>query len=349
MSYSKLQFLHSLLQSHLSRTTSTRSVTWLLALGLVATFPAATSAKEPQRDGFSIQALDVANPDWQPRKIRYSKYLPAELDQTQPVPLIINLHGGGGSEEDLKGFIDTIGEVTASGAIPPAVWSMPGAGRSFYMDYQDRSAHWESIIIKEYLPHLLETHNIDTDRIYLMGISMGGMGGLRLAFKYPEKFAGVAVLEPAIEASLRWEDISPIDSFYRADQYEEKFGAPVNADYWEANHPSAIAAANPDRLKGLAIYFECGDQDFLNLHRGAEYLHRILFDSGVLHEFRLVRGANHLGDKFQDLRYRDALGFINRDIHPIDDKLDQNILRLVEQTKELAAKMGPAVPLPPHR
>ena len=306
----------------------------------------AVNANQSQSERFSIQNLGVSNPDWQPRQIRYSEYLPDELDQRQRAPLIINLHGGGGSEEDLKAFIDTISEATKSGAIPPAVWSMPGAGRSFYMDYQDESEHWESIIIEEYLPHLLANHNIDTDRIYLMGISMGGMGGLRLAFKYPEKFAGVAVLEPAIEASLRWKDVSPLDSFYRADQYEEKFGRPVDADYWAANHPSAIAAADPDRLKDLAIYFEVGDLDMLNLYRGAEYLHRILFDSGVLHEFRLVRGADHIGEKFMDLRYRDALDFINRDINPIEDKLDQNFATFIQQAK---AKLGPTVPLPPHR
>ena len=317
-----------------------------MAALLMVLFSNGVSAKQSQSEQFSIQSLDVSNPDWQPRQLRYSVYLPDELDLRQPAPLIINLHGGGGSEEDLKGFTDTISEMTKSGAIPPAIWSMPGAGRSFYMDYQDKSEHWESIIIKEYLPHLLSIHNIDIDRIYIMGISMGGMGGLRLAFKYPEKFAGVAVLEPAIEASLRWKDVSPVDSFYRADQYEEKFGNPVDADYWAENHPSAIAAANPDRLRDLAIYFEVGDQDVLNLYRGAEYLHRILFDSGVLHEFRLVRGADHVGEKFMDLRYRDALDFINRHINPIEDKLDQDFLTAIQQMK---AKLGPPVPLPPHR
>ena len=50
-----------------------------------------------------------------------------------------------------------------------------------------------------------------------------------------------------------------------------------------------------------------------------------------------------------DLRYRDALGFINRDINPIKDKLDQSLLPLIEQTKAMTSKLGPAVPLPLHR
>jgi len=313
----------------------------------VVLFAASSTAQDSTQGTLKTETLKVANQDWRPRTLDYSVYRPSQYDESQPVPLIINLHGGGESEAQLAGFVDAINEFTQSGAIPPAIWSMPGAGRSFYMNYRDGSADWESILMEEYLPHLLATHNIDADRIYIMGISMGGMGGLRLAFKYPDRFAGVAVLEPAIEATLRWKDLNPLDSFYRADQYEEKFGSPVDAAYWEANHPIAIAAANPDRLRGLAIYFECGDEDILNLYRGAEYLHRVLFDSGVRHEFRLVRGANHIGAKFMDLRYRDALGFISREFHPIDDQLDD--LPGLRQRKAAAGKMGPPVPLPPHR
>ena len=49
---------------------------------------------------------------------------------------------------------------------------------------------------------------------------MGGMGSLRLSFKYPERFAGVAARKPAIEATLRWRNLDPLDSFYPTVQYE---------------------------------------------------------------------------------------------------------------------------------
>jgi S-formylglutathione hydrolase len=45
----------------------------------------------------------------------------------------------------------------------------------------------------------------------------------------------------------------------------------------------------------LAIYFDAGDQDFLNAHDGAELLHRLLWDLDISHEYHLVRGADHGG------------------------------------------------------
>jgi len=39
--------------------------------------------------------------------------------------------------------------------------------------------------------------NVDPDRIYLMGHSMGGAGALHLAVKYPDKWAAVAAIAPA--------------------------------------------------------------------------------------------------------------------------------------------------------
>jgi S-formylglutathione hydrolase len=309
----------------------------------------ADCARAASRDGLDFTTLSISNTNWYPRELNYSVYLPSALDHSKPAPLIVNLHGGGGSEADLARFVPIIDELTQAGEFAPAIWTMPGVGRSFYINYRDGSAHWESILMEEYIPHLLANLNVDPERIYLIGVSMGGMGGLRLAFKYPDRFAGVAVLEPAIEAALRWSDLSPLDSFYREGQYEEKFGSPVDAAYWEANHPIAIAARDPERLRasGLAIYLECGDEDVLNLYRGAEYLHRVLFDADVRHEYRLVRGANHVGEKFLSLRYRDALQFIDRDMRPVDDGLDA--LPWIERTRERTQSMGPRVPLPPHR
>ena len=41
--------------------------------------------------------------------------------------------------------------------------------------------------------------NVDPDRIYLMGHSMGGAGALHLAVKYPDKWATVAAIALGLE------------------------------------------------------------------------------------------------------------------------------------------------------
>lgn len=62
-------------------------------------------------------------------------------------------------------------------------------------------------------------------------ISMGGMGSLRLAFKFPVIFGAVAALEPAIEPIDDWKDVRAEHRFWRDDETMEPiFRCPVNRD-----------------------------------------------------------------------------------------------------------------------
>ncbi len=49
---------------------------------------------------------------------------------------------------------------------------------------------------------------------------------------------------------------------------------------------------------------------------GTEFLHRILFDAGLSHEYRLVRGADHLGETLGP-RFQDAFGFQPEPSEPV--------------------------------
>ncbi len=107
---------------------------------------------------------------------------------------------------------------------------------------------------------------------------------------------------------------------------ETIFGSPIDTDYWAVNNPATIAKRDPTRLLGLGIYLEVGDQDMLYLHEGTEFLHRILFDAGISHEYRLVCGAEHVGPSL-DGRMADALGFIGRQIAP-PNWIDQRVIEM---------------------
>lgn len=135
-----------------------------------------------------------------------------------------------------------------------------------------------------------------------------------MAFKYPDRFRGVIALEPGIEPALAFDDIKLEDKFWRADAiFEERFGSPVDAAYWADNNPATIAQLNPQRLidSGLAIYIEAGTEDMYGLHRGTDFLHRILFDTGVKHEYRYVLGADLVGATIRP-RVMNALDFMQR-------------------------------------
>lgn len=253
-----------------------------------------------------------------PDPVPYAALVP---EAAGPLPFAWLLHGGGGDRGLLERVRPSIEEAWARGLFPPAVVVTPTVGaRCFYMNYRDGSERWEDALVGPVLEGLRARYGTATtrDRTVVLGVSMGGMGALRMAFKHPGVFGAVAALEPGIEPALSFSDIAPEDRFWRDDDlFRRAFGDPVDEGYWRANNPANIVAADPGRLRvsGLAIYLECGDLDSFGLHRGTELLHRILYDHGVPHEYRLVRGADHVGATLA-ARFVDALGFLGRYLEP---------------------------------
>jgi S-formylglutathione hydrolase len=264
-----------------------------------------------------------------PGELGVAIYEPPGYDtaRAEPYPLLLLLHGGNGSEKDLLFFKSVFDSEIASGRIPPLVIAMPSGRRSLYMDFRDGTERWESFILSDALPFIRRSAHLDAvrARTFIGGVSMGGLGCLRIAFKHPELFAAVLALEPAIEAALEWNGVGPHTRFWRPERVLYPiFGEPVDAAYWALNNPATIASGDPDRLLDLRIYLEVGDQDALYLYEGAEFLHRVLFDVGLAHEYRLVHGADHVGGSLLP-RMADALGFLGRQLAP-PDWIDRSVL-----------------------
>ncbi|MEY2408614.1 MAG: hypothetical protein QOF48_1284 [Verrucomicrobiota bacterium] len=51
---------------------------------------------------------------------------------------------------------------------------------------------WSNEVLLALLDDVIAAHRVDTNRIYLTGLSMGGFGSWSLALRYPERFAAVA-------------------------------------------------------------------------------------------------------------------------------------------------------------
>ncbi|MEC7655930.1 MAG: alpha/beta hydrolase-fold protein [Pseudomonadota bacterium] len=287
--------------------------------------PLLAAAEETPSSSGSTVIIQSANV---PSEARVHIHTPPgyRMAASNPYPLLILLHGGNGSEKDLMRFTGVIDAEMIAGRLPPMVIAMPGAGRSLYMDFLDGSQKWETFITTDLLAWLRAKYNVAADRhsTFIGGWSMGGLGSLRIAFKNPELFGAVAALEPAIEPALHWSEIGERVRFWRpVDLLENIFGSPIDTDFWASNNPATIAKRDSERLLGLGIYIEVGNQDMLYLHEGTEFLHRILFDAGVAHEYRLVDGAEHVGPSMTP-RLLDALGFIGRRIDP-PGWIDENV------------------------
>jgi S-formylglutathione hydrolase len=172
--------------------------------------------------------------DLVPRDVEYSVIIPDGHENKKALPLVLNLHGGRGSRERLKTQKVLWDRLWADERIPPMVVAMPSVRRRcFYMDFKDGSEKWETFITDPFLKHLRDTSPVTDDpkRTFLMGASMGGMGSLRMAFRYPDKFGAVAALEPGIEPILKWEEMRPKHRFWREEElFERTCGKPVDPE-----------------------------------------------------------------------------------------------------------------------
>ena len=198
--------------------------------------------------------------------------------------------------------------------------AVPQSGRSFWLDHADGSELWETFLTTDLPAAARDAMPVGAaSPTALLGLSMGGLGVLRLAFRHPGDYVAVAALEPAVESALAWDEVDhdDLDAVRSLDLYESFHGSPVDPDHFAANHPPAQIVAGADTLRAadLAIYLECGDEDVLGLYEAAELMHRLLYDRGIRHEYHLVRGADHVGATLPR-RFAEAVAFLGRALRP---------------------------------
>lgn len=144
----------------------------------------AVSAKNGERQG-TIESRDVRV---ESSDFKYQVYVPAQLDSSQNLPLIVFLHGIG--QRGSGGFVPAEG---GSGAIArhylaqvPAIILLPHCRPgSFWSD-----PVMEEMVMRE-ITQTVEEFGADSKRVYLTGVSMGGYGVWHLAARYSGQFAAL--------------------------------------------------------------------------------------------------------------------------------------------------------------
>ena len=122
-----------------------------------------------------------------PAEFNYLLTLPKEYKETgEPSPMIVFLHGGGERGENYE-LLKRHGPpmMVKNGEDFPFVVLSPQCPRGH---------RWTHLLIqvKELIDNLVAEHNIDKNRIYLTGMSLGGYGTWNLAMTYPSFFAAIA-------------------------------------------------------------------------------------------------------------------------------------------------------------
>ncbi len=147
----------------------------------------------------------------------YTMFVPSTYDPLVPTPLVVGLHGGGPGGKDGK-------EVTGSGS----------SAMNFYTDVAEErgwlvacpsaiAAPWKAKengpFLEAMLDELALLYNVDLNRVYLTGHSMGGFGTWHWGPEWAERWAAIAPMAggggPA--AGRLKETHTPVYVFHGAD------------------------------------------------------------------------------------------------------------------------------------
>lgn len=164
--------------------------------------------------GYGLQAQNYTYETYQTKEghiLPYRMLLPTDAGK-KPAPVILFLHGAGERGNDNEKQLTHGSSLFTTPDIRnhyPAIVLMPQCPEDSYwasMDI-DRSSYpirtdfnypkkpnWPLQAALDVVEELIRTGKADPDRIYIMGLSMGGMGTFEALIRWPKKFAAAAAI-----------------------------------------------------------------------------------------------------------------------------------------------------------
>jgi len=242
------------------------------------------------------------------RPVAFCALLPPSYDSEpkKQFPVLYFLHGIGEDQTFMftSGAWTVIEEAQEQKRLGEFVIITPAAGRSFYINSKDGRVRYEDFFMREFIPAMERSFRVGRARSLraIGGVSMGGYGALRFAFKYPQMFCSVAALMPALMPALP----KGAGNMSLAAFIGPAFGTPLDEEFWRANTPFVYARSA--KLSGLKIYAATGDQDEYGFDAGTRALDRLLTSRQVPHTFRIYPGG-HSG-AFVAAHIEEALRFV---------------------------------------
>jgi predicted peptidase len=121
-----------------------------------------------------------------PINLSYLLFLPKDYsaEDAKRWPLLLFLHGAGERGSNL-GLVKVHGP-------PKIVQDQPEFPFILVSPQCPAGQYWENDTLLALLDHVAAKHQVDSTRVYLTGLSMGGFGTWNLAMAHPERFAAIA-------------------------------------------------------------------------------------------------------------------------------------------------------------
>jgi S-formylglutathione hydrolase FrmB len=176
----------------------------------------------------------------------------------------------------------------------------PVTGQSWWTDRIwptfDATISAEQYVLERVMPYVAERWGARPRQIALLGVSMGGQGALRMAYKHPNAFPTVAAISPAIDFQKRIDEaVDPgLEEMYR--------------DTEDARQDSALLHIHP--LNWPRNQFFCCDPTDYRWHDSADRLRMKLWSLGVPFECDLETVAGGHSFEYCSHMAPKAIGFL---------------------------------------
>jgi dienelactone hydrolase len=229
----------------------------------------------------------------------YGVYLPTALDDGEPLPLQWWLHWRGGHAHSAAaltpGVFRHMGEDRGGIVVSPR-----GRGTSTWYvgrGHADLLEVWDDVFA---------TFDVDADRVYLSGHSMGGWGSYLLALLYPDRFAAtMPVAGPVTQGAWTGADLDGCDEF-GGDEYSPCYIS-ANDGRPRDQHTRKLL----ENLRNVPIAMFYAGADELVPVAGATRQHERLLELGYRHRFYLFPTYEHFTHPLVDewaegVRYLDT-------------------------------------------
>ncbi|WP_228780018.1 alpha/beta hydrolase [Aquiflexum lacus] len=246
---------------------------------------------------------------------KYAIYLPPGYESSErSYPVLYLLHGAG---DDQTGWVQ-FGEVQhiadqaiKEGKATAMIIVMPDAntGRRGYFNDVNNEWRYEDFFFEELMPEVEKKYRIKSEKRYraIAGLSMGGGGTFFYAMHRPDLFSSACPLS----AAVRNNTFEEFKQGLKTQKVTVKNPNTLTAYYDRHQALRQIELNDPEKMKSIKWYFDCGDDDFL--YEGNSLVHIAMKKKEIPHEFRIRDGAHNWTYWRESLP--EVLGFVSETFH----------------------------------